>query len=156
MVDVTFFPINDDVLKSQFCKDILRSLPQWFGIESAILDYSQGVKGQFFLAAKVKEDVVGIISIKENTLYTDEIYVMGIKKEFHRTGIGKELVERAAQRSRTMNKKLLSVKTLSDSDSDVNYAKTRQFYLAMGFYPLEELTELWGEENPCLIMVKVL
>ena len=81
---------------------------------------------------------------------------MAIKKEFHRTGIGKELVERAAQRSRTMNKKLLSVKTLSDSDSDVNYAKTRQFYLAMGFYPLEELTELWGEENPCLIMVKVL
>ena len=156
MADVTFFPINDDVLKSHICEDILHSLPQWFGIESAILDYSQGVKGKFFLAAKVKEDVVGIISIKENTLYTDEIYVMGIKKEFHRTGIGKELVERAAQHSRKMNKWLLSVKTLSDFDSDVNYAKTRKFYLAMGFYPLEEITELWGEENPCLIMVKVL
>ena len=156
MADVTFISIKDDVIKSQICEDILHSLPQWFGIESAILDYSQGVKGKFFLAAKVKEDVVGFISIKENTPYTDEIYVIGIKKVFHRKGIGKELVEMAAQRSREMNKRLLSVKTLSESDADVNYAKTRKFYLAMGFYPFEEIVELWGEDNPCLIMVKVL
>src|SRR6056297_3145330 len=99
MADVTFFPINDDSLKSQFCEKILRSLPQWFGIESAIMDYSQGVKGRFFLTAKVKEDVVGFISIKENTSYADEIYVTGIKIDFHRMGIGRELVERAYQHS---------------------------------------------------------
>ena len=40
--------------------------------------------------------------------------------------------------------------------ADVSYAKTRKFYLAMGFYPLEEITELWGEEIPCLIMARVL
>ena len=156
MADVTFLSVEDDVLKSQFCEAILRSLPQWFGIESAIVDYSHGVKGRFFLAAKVEDEVVGFISIKENTPYTDEIYVMGIRKKFHRTGIGRELVERGAHYSSKNGKKLLSVKTLSASDADVNYAKTRKFYSAMGFYPLEEITALWGEENPCLIMVKVL
>lgn len=156
MADATFFPIDDDVLKSQFCEKILRALPQWFGIERAIVDYSQGVKGRFFLAAKIEDEVVGFISIKENTPYADEIYVMGVKKEFHRTGIGSDLIERAVQYSRKMGKKLLSVKTLSASDSDENYAKTRKFYLTMGFYPLEEIKEIWGEENPCLILVRVL
>ena len=153
MVDVSFLTVEEDGIKSQICEDILRSLPQWFGIESAILDYSIGVRKRFFLVAMIEDDVVGFISIKENTPFADEVYVMGIKKVFHRAGIGRELV---AQHSRKMKKKLLSVKTLGDSDTDLNYAKTRKFYLAMGFYPLEEITDLWGEENPCLIMVKVL
>ncbi len=35
--------------------------------------------------------------------------------------------------------------------------KTREFYKAVGFYPLEEFTEIWGgKENPCLLMVKAL
>ena len=33
--------------------------------------------------------------------------------------------------------------------------RTRGFYDRMGFEPLEE-NELWGAENPCLIMVKQL
>jgi hypothetical protein len=48
----------------------------------------------------------------------------------------------------------LQVKTLSDAHPDAGYARTRAFYQAMGFRPLQELPELWGEENPCLQMVK--
>ncbi len=47
----------------------------------------------------------------------------------------------------------LSVKTLGPSRPDAHYAGTRKFYEAMGFLPIEE-TSLWGESNPCLIMVK--
>lgn len=46
------------------------------------------------------------------------------------------------------------VKTLAPSHPDRNYAKTRAFYQRVGFRPLEELPELWGEANPCLLMVK--
>jgi hypothetical protein len=42
------------------------------------------------------------------------------------------------------------------SHPDVNYARTRSFYEALGFIGLEETTAFWGEANPCLIMVKVL
>lgn len=36
------------------------------------------------------------------------------------------------------------------------YARTRAFYEARGFTPLEEQSTLSGEENPCLIYLKVL
>jgi len=47
----------------------------------------------------------------------------------------------------------LQVKTLDKSHPDKNYACTRKFYEAMGFRPLECIPELWGKDNPCLIMV---
>jgi hypothetical protein len=50
---------------------------------------------------------------------------------------------------------LVQVKTLGPSRPDANYARTRLFYEASGFQPLEELHGLWGA-NPCLIMIKVL
>ena len=51
--------------------------------------------------------------------------------------------------------RLLEVKTLGASHPDPHYARTRHFYEAVGFLPLEE-TDLWGEGAPCLIMVKPL
>jgi hypothetical protein len=51
--------------------------------------------------------------------------------------------------------RLLEVKTLGPSHPDLGYARTRHFYETIGFLPLEE-TDLWGEQNPCLIMVKPL
>ena len=46
------------------------------------------------------------------------------------------------------------VKTLSEMNKDKNYAKTRQFYEKIGFKSLITLTEMWDENNPCLIMIK--
>jgi hypothetical protein len=34
------------------------------------------------------------------------------------------------------------------------YVRTRRFYLAMGFRPMEEFTQIWDASNPCLIMIK--
>jgi hypothetical protein len=33
------------------------------------------------------------------------------------------------------------------------YERTRAFYEAVGFEPLEEITEIWGPENPCPLMI---
>ena len=48
------------------------------------------------------------------------------------------------------------VKTLSDAADYAPYARTRRFYRRMGFEELLTLTEMWDEDNPCLVMVKVL
>jgi hypothetical protein len=52
--------------------------------------------------------------------------------------------------------KYVIVKTLSDTDPYEPYARTRAFYRSVGFTPLLTLTEMWDEENPCLIMIKTL
>jgi hypothetical protein len=50
----------------------------------------------------------------------------------------------------------LQVKTLSPSVEYEYYARTREFYAAMGFRPLEELKQIWNAQNPCWLMVKYL
>ncbi|MGH8735065.1 MAG: RdgB/HAM1 family non-canonical purine NTP pyrophosphatase, partial [Burkholderiales bacterium] len=50
----------------------------------------------------------------------------------------------------------LTVKTLAPSAGDRLYARTHRFYAAEGFVPLEVFPTLWNEENPCLLMAKVL
>lgn len=146
----------DKEIKSNAADCILRQLPEWFGIEEAIVDYVKGVKNSDFYAAYDSEKPVGFISIKSNNVYTSEIYVMGILKEYHNQGIGKKLLKLSEETLIKNKVKFLMVKTLGESDPDINYRGTREFYKRVGFYPLEEIKEIWGEENPCLIMVKSL
>ncbi len=75
---------------------------------------------------------------------------------WHGQGVGRALVEQAEQVLRAEHVEYFQVKTLSDSHPDPGYAKTRAFYLALGFRPLEEFKTLWGEATPCLMMVKYL
>jgi coenzyme F420-0:L-glutamate ligase/coenzyme F420-1:gamma-L-glutamate ligase len=46
------------------------------------------------------------------------------------------------------------VKTLGPSRPDREYGRTRAFYEALGFVALEELHDLWDEDNPALILLK--
>ena len=143
--------------KSLICENTLRNLPEWFGIEQAILDYVKGVREQFFLTAREQKEPVGFISILDHNPYTSEIYVIAVLKEFQGQGLGGELIRLAEKEIMHQgSKRYLTVKTLSDSHPDPFYQKTRQFYYKMGFYPLEELKALWGEKNPCLLMIKSL
>ncbi|HUI36512.1 MAG TPA: GNAT family N-acetyltransferase, partial [Gaiellaceae bacterium] len=93
---------------------------------------------------------------KQHTDAAAEIYVMGVRPESHRRGLGTALLEAAEAFLREREVEYLQVKTLGPSLPDEGYAATRSFYGARGFRPLEELTAIWGEANPCLIMVKQL
>lgn len=104
-------------------------------------------------AVYFQSKAVGFIVIKENNQYTAEIYVMGVDPNYHRRGIGRTLVSGIIKWCREQGYEYLQVKTLDESHPDKNYARTRKFYEAMGFRPLECIPELWGENNPCLIMV---
>jgi len=84
------------------------------------------------------------------------LYVMGIRPEFHRRGIGRRLIGRAEAYLKQNAVEFLYVKTLGPSRQSEAYERTRAFYTALGFRPLEEFKNLWSSENPCLIMVKCL
>ena len=146
---------NPDV-KEAIAETILKDLPEWFGIESARAEYIKHSRHSIFYAAFENGKPVGFIGLKENFAETAEIYVMGILKTYHRKGIGRMLFERAESQLKESGFRLFEVKTLSESNPDANYKKTRAFYRAMGFLPLDEQKELWDPQNPCLIMVKAI
>jgi GNAT superfamily N-acetyltransferase len=132
----------------------LRALPQWFGIEQATLQYIQDIEALPTLVAWMGQRAVGFVSYKQHNAYAAEVHVMGVLPEMHQRGIGRALLDRAEQALRQRGIEYLQVKTLSPSHPDEGYARTRAFYQAWGFRPLEEFQELWGEDNPCLLMVK--
>jgi GNAT superfamily N-acetyltransferase len=96
----------------------------------------------------------GFLSLKLHTEAAAEVYVMGVRPETHRRGLGTALLEAAEAFLRERRVEYLQVKTLGPSHPSEHYAATRSFYEARGFRPLEELPAIWGEENPCLILVK--
>ncbi len=142
--------------KSEVCNKILRSLPLWFGIESAIVDYVNDVKVMDTWVALENNETIGFISINKHNLFTAEIHVIGILENYHRKNLGSKLIECAETYLIKGGFKFLQVKTLSESRENESYAKTRNFYVKSGFVPVEEFKTLWGEYNPCLLMIKSL
>jgi len=140
--------------KAQICEDLLRSLPEWFGIEESIKDYIEGARSRPMFISKEGDTITGFLLLTLHNEFTGEIHVMGIKKECHRKGIGKALVEYSEAYLLKRKHEFLTVKTLSSSRDCPEYEKTRKFYLALGFKPLEEFKNLWGKDNPCLFLVK--
>lgn len=146
--------INNSEEKSQICERILRSLPSWFGIETAILDYIKDVQSMETLAVQSDGEIIGFLSLNKHTSSAAEIHVMGVTSKFHRKGVGRKLLEAAEESLSSQEFKFLTVKTLSESRHNEEYDRTRRFYLSVGFSPIEEFKTLWGEANPCLLLLK--
>jgi GNAT superfamily N-acetyltransferase len=135
------------------CEAILRGLPEWFGIEESLVQYVRDLSVYETFLAWEGDRLAGFLALREHGPWSAEIHVMAVHRDRHRRGIGASLVEEAERRLRQRGHEYLQVKTLGPSRPDASYGKTRAFYMARGFRPLEE-TALWGETNPCLIMVK--
>lgn len=148
--------IADENRKACITEEILHKLPSWFGIESAIDMYVNDVRNKKFYAALVKGNIIGFLALRHINPYTSELYLMGVLEEFHRQKVGSALLEVSEDYLKKNNVQLFMVKTLGESSYDPSYAKTRAFYFSKGFFPLEEIKEIWNEDNPCLIMVKPL
>ena len=140
--------------KSQICEAILRALPAWFGIEQAIVDYVNDVQTMPFCGVMMDDNPIGFVAINDHNSSTAEIHVMGVLENHQWHGIGRQLVQWCEQHCMQTNREFLTVKTLDESRENGEYARTRLFYLSMGFIPLEVFPELWGPENPCLMLAK--
>jgi GNAT superfamily N-acetyltransferase len=132
----------------------LRSLPDWFGIESAIRQYVAEVESLDVWVAFVGDRPVGILSLRHHFPLASEIHVMAVTSAFQGRGIGRALIAAAEGELRERKSEFLSVKTVAEGNPDPFYARTREFYLRAGFRPLEVFPTLWDAWNPCLLMVK--
>ena len=129
------------------CIPIIRSLPEWFGIEEAIAGYAAEIDDLPTFLAGPPGDVSGFLSLKQHNPHAAEVYVMGVRRECHRTGVGRRLMQAAEAWLRQQCVEYLQVKTLGPSSADENYARTRAFYQAVGFRPLEELKQIWDAQK---------
>tara|TARA_B100001964_G_scaffold223438_1_gene269312 strand:- start:7 stop:468 length:462 start_codon:yes stop_codon:yes gene_type:complete len=135
---------------------ILRALPEWFGQEDSTLQYIKDAGTMPTMLAKDGDDVVGFITIRKHFPETAEMHCLGVLPTYHRTGIGRQLVAALENYLKKEGIKFLQVKTVSDDRECEAYAKTRKFYLSVGFAPLEVFPTLWDPANPCLLLVKYL
>ncbi|MBR5536682.1 MAG: GNAT family N-acetyltransferase [Clostridia bacterium] len=147
--------IFDDSEKQHIARVLLEALPEWFGIPEAREDYIRDSAGKPFFCAYEGEIPVGFLYLKETGKATVELAVMGVRKEYHRTGIGKGLFARAKEAARRAGYAFLQVKTVQIGRYE-EYDATNRFYLSLGFQEFEVFPTLWDENNPCQIYIMAL
>jgi GNAT superfamily N-acetyltransferase len=134
---------------------ILASVPEWFGIPEATAQYvADAARLPSYLAID-GQDVVGVALLSEHFAQSRELHLLAVRRDLHRRGIGRALVEAVVADLRAAGVRLLEVHTVGPSREDAGYAATREFYLAQGFVPMTELQRIdWN--GPTLIMVRPL
>jgi ribosomal protein S18 acetylase RimI-like enzyme len=136
---------------------LLRELPNWFGIAESNRAYVDDAERlPSYLAVGPDDQVVGALLLKRHFPEAAEVHLMAVDPRLHRQAVGRLLLEAVEADLAADDVRLLQVKTVGPSSPDLGYAKTRAFYSAMGFLPLEEFPTLWNEANPCLVLVKPL
>jgi GNAT superfamily N-acetyltransferase len=138
------------------CELVLRALPQWFGMEMGVLKYIRKAGELPSFVAYSGGEPVGIALIERHFERSAELSLIGVLPAHHRTGVGRALLATIEPWLGEHGVQFLQVKTVSARSEDASYARTRAFYVGMGFVPLEEFPTLWNEENPCLMLVKSL
>jgi GNAT superfamily N-acetyltransferase len=134
---------------------ILADLPEWFGIAEAVTGYVEAARTLPNVVARPAGggDIVGVCLLRQHNPRSVEIELLAVPRAMHGRGIGRRLVERVVTDLRSLGVRLLEVKTFGPSGDSEEYVRTRAFYEALGFVPLEERLDIWDADNPCLISV---
>ena len=143
--------ITDSNEKQAIARKVLEALTDWFEIEESREEYISSSADWTFFAAK-EDDAVGFLCLKETGKATVELAVMGVMKEHHRSGVGRQLVEMAKETARSQGYEFMQVKTVKMGVYE-DYDRTNLFYISCGFKEFEVLPRLWDEANPCQIYV---
>ena len=140
-MNLTIAEIDDCSLKSEYCREIIPLLPDWFGMAEANENYISGMAGRVVFAAFQGEGLVGIVGLKDHMARSLEVWWMGVKPDCHGQGVGTDLFETARSYAVAHDYEYMIVNTLSDRSDDEYYARTRAFYQKMGFDSLFEENE---------------
>jgi GNAT superfamily N-acetyltransferase len=137
-------------------REILADLPAWFGRADSNAAYvDAATRLANYVADAPTGERVGVLLLEQHYPSTAEVHLMAVKERWHRRGVGRALLHRVEEDARSVGTRLLTVKTLGRAHPDEGYRRTRLFYEAMGFLPLEEFDDLWPG-TPCLFMAKPL
>lgn len=151
--DVTIMPLHPT--HATDCEAIGRALPNWFGIEEGLLDLRHVAETQSGFIATVADEVIGFVTLERHFPESSEITWMAVHPDHHRRGVGRMLIDATLVACHNAGVSFLLVKTLADTHPSPDYAETRAFYERMGFERLQVFPDLWGPDNPCLMLCRV-
>jgi GNAT superfamily N-acetyltransferase len=135
------------------CASILAELPEWFGIPESNTAYAEAAERQPTWVAQESGEPLGVMVLTDPGFSALDVHLLAVRPRAHRQGVGKALIQQARAIARELEKPYLTVKTQGPSAGYESYGRTRAFYEVVGFKGVEEFTEIWGPENPCLIMI---
>jgi GNAT superfamily N-acetyltransferase len=138
------------------CEAVLRSLPNWFGIEDSLMEYVADTGGKPTFAVETDGRLTSFLSLHEHFPESWEIHCLAVQAEFRGQGQGSHLLACVEDWLRSRGAKFLQIKTIAATKSDQYYAETRAFYLAKGYTPLEVFTTIWQPWNPAVQLIKSL
>ena len=144
--------ITEPIEKQEISRMILEKLTDWFAITESRENYIKESSCLPFFAAYDDDKPVGFLCLKETGKDTVEIHVMGILKDYHRKGIGRQLFINAKETAIENGYSFLQVKTVRMGMYE-DYDDTNRFYLSLGFKEFEVFPTLWDENNPCQVYV---
>ena len=148
--------IGPKVNREKECEAILRSLPEWFGIEDSLQMYARD-SGTLPTFAFTEEDkLVGFISLVQHFPESWEVHCIAVHARRRNTGIGSHLLKYSENWLSSQGVKYIQIKTVADSVDDANYAQTREFYLRKGYTPVEVFPTIWHPGCPALQLIKKL
>ncbi len=142
--------VNDKNEKKTIARKVLESLKEWFEVDENREKYIEDSAGWTFLAAEEDGEYVGFLCLKETGKDTVELAVMGVLKDRHRHGEGRQLVEKAKEIAAAEGYSFMQVKTVQMGMYE-DYDRTNLFYIGCGFKEFEVFPLLWDEANPCQI-----
>lgn len=148
-------PLTDPEEKVRIASSILAGLPNWFGLPDSTAEYVKNSRDLPFWAARLGNDDLGFIVLKPTAPKTAEVYVMGVRPGYHRSGLGRRLFGALRQYAKEQGFAFLQVKTVQEGRYP-EYDRTIAFYRAMGFTEFECLPTLWDEWNPCQVFIQAL
>jgi GNAT superfamily N-acetyltransferase len=114
-------------------------LPGWFGKADSNAKYALQAEMLDGYVAESEGVPRGLLLLKQSSPVGAEIYWMAVDPAYHRSGIGRALIEAAVKAARSRGVTHLFVATLHPAIPYEPYERTRRFYEAMGFaFVLEE------------------
>jgi GNAT superfamily N-acetyltransferase len=113
-------------------EQILASMPEWFGIPEANASYVEDAAALPSYLALEGDEVVGVALLAEHFPESRELHLLAVRRDRHRQGIGRLLVEAVVADLLAAGVRLLEVHNVGPSHESEGCARTREFYLAVG------------------------
>jgi GNAT superfamily N-acetyltransferase len=138
------------------CEPVLRSVPEWFGIESATrayIDAAGTLPTWIATTGPGAPGALGFLTIRMHYPHAAEVHCMAVRKSSHGRGIGTALLHAVEAELRRQGVAYLQVKTMGPSKPNAEYARTLRFYRSVGFVEVEEFLGLWNG-LPALQLIK--
>ncbi|MBD9060712.1 MAG: N-acetyltransferase [Ruminococcaceae bacterium] len=144
--------VVDPAEKESMCREALGDFPEKLERENGIEDIVAQCRLMPVWADLDGDAVRGVAALRETSPCAAEVFIIAVRKEFQRHKIGKALFTALLNYARRQGYEYLQVKTLRTGVCP-EYDSANVFYQSLGFRELEVLP-IWGEENPCQILIR--